>query len=379
MLRRCGVVLILAVGLFSWTVRGAEEPFRYAECKHGQGELRYINGLPVLTLAGTPEDIGEQMAALAAKPAARLFDYPKEFLKLYKVDSTWPAFVAVGRSMVPQFPPDHRQELEGFIKASGVNRDADVTGNTMFDIKKILACSTIVVEPNRSATKGPLLGRNLDFDTLGYLQDYSLVSVYHPKGKHAFAAVGFPGVIGVLSGMNDAGLTLAVLEVFSARNGEGGFDSKGTPYAMCYRRLLEECTTVDEAEKLLSSMHRTTTTNLTICDKNGGVVFEVTPKSVIVRKAEDGLCACTNHYRSEKLATSLKCRRYEALQEVGKQPVIGIPEVAKGLHAANQDWLTLQTMVFEPATLKLHLAIGPCPTSSLPMKELDLGPLLKTN
>ena len=42
----------------------------------------------------------------------------------------------------------------------------------------------------------------------------------------------------------------------------------------------------------------------------------------------------------------------------------------------NQGWLTLQTMIFEPAELKLHLAIGACPTSALPMKTLELAPLL---
>jgi len=41
----------------------------------------------------------------------------------------------------------------------------------------------------------------------------------------------------------------------------------------------------------------------------------------------------------------------------------------------NLGGLTVQTMIFEPATLKLHLAIGSCPSSALPMKELDLKPL----
>jgi hypothetical protein len=33
-------------------------------------------------------------------------------------------------------------------------------------------------------------------------------------------------------------------------------------------------------------------------------------------------------------------------------------------------------MIFEPATLKLHLAIGTPPTSALPLKTLELKPLL---
>src|SRR5205807_4621051 len=143
-------------------------------------------------------------------------------------------------------------------------------GNTMFDLKKFFACSALVVEPERSATRGLLLGRNLDYPSLGYIEQYSLVTVYRPRGKHAFASIGFPGVIGCLSGMNDAGLALGVLEVFQVKDRSEKFDASGTPYALCYRRLLEECATVDEAEKLLRAMKRTTTTNLVICDKKGG-------------------------------------------------------------------------------------------------------------
>jgi hypothetical protein len=282
-------VWLVVIGLVGLTVARAEEPFHYTEAKNGHAELRYINGLPVLTLSGTPEQIGEQAAVLAAKPANKLFNYPREFLRLYKVDSTWPLFVAIGKSMVAQFPAEYRREMESFIKTSGIDRDLMVTANTMFDTKKFIACSTLIVQPERSATKGPLLGRNLDFDTLGYLQDYSLVTIYHPTGKHSFASVGFPGLIGVLSGMNDSGLALTVLEVFFPGH-EGGFDPKGVPYAMCYRRVLEECTTVEEAEKLLRSLPRTTTTNLAICDKHGGAVFEITPKTVYVRKPVNGTC-----------------------------------------------------------------------------------------
>ena len=105
--------------------------------------------------------------------------------------------------------------------------------------------------PEHSATKGPLFGRNLDFYTLGMLDKYSLVTVHRPKGKHAFVSIGFPGLFGCVSGMNDAGLALAVHEVFLARDGASMFNPKGVPYTFCFRRILEECETVEEAEKLL--------------------------------------------------------------------------------------------------------------------------------
>ena len=113
---------------------------------------------------------------------------------------------------------------------------------------------------------------------MGYIHEHTLVTVYRPTGKHAFASVGFPGLVGVLSGMNDAGLCVAVLEVYDAKDGEPHFNPKGIPYAMCHRRLLEECTTIAEAKKLLERMPRTSLLNLAVADRTGTAVFEVTPK-----------------------------------------------------------------------------------------------------
>ena len=56
-----------------------------------------------------------------------------------------------------------------------------------------LGCSSLLVSAEKSATHGPLLGRNLDFYTLGVLDKYGLVTVHRPRGKHAFAVGGAAG------------------------------------------------------------------------------------------------------------------------------------------------------------------------------------------
>ena len=96
-------------------------------------------------------------------------------------------------------------------------------------------CSSMIVEASRSSTGGPLFGRNLDFYTLGILDKYGLVTVHRPKGKHAFASIGFPGIFGCISGINDAGLALAVHEVFLSKDKAPMFNPKGMPYTMCFR------------------------------------------------------------------------------------------------------------------------------------------------
>jgi hypothetical protein len=101
------------------------------------------------------------------------------------------------------------------------------------------------------------------------LDKYGLVTVHLPKGKHAFAAIGFPGFFGCVSGINDAGLALAVHEVYLSKDKAPMFNPKGVPYSMCVRRILEECTCLEEAEKLLRSTERTTLLSLAACDRRG--------------------------------------------------------------------------------------------------------------
>jgi hypothetical protein len=370
--------LVAACLIFTAAAARAVEDRPYREARYENGELRYISGLPVLLVAGTPAEIGRQKAALTGEVAEKLAAYPKELLKLFGREDQWPKALELGRALLPQFPADYREELQAFGEKSGLGGELGIVGNTLVDTYRGgFGCSSLLVGPQRSATGGPLFGRNLDFFTLGVLDKYSLVTVHRPQGKHAFVSIGFAGLFGCLSGMNDAGLALAVHEVYLSRDHSPMFNPKGVPYTFCFRRMLEECTTVEEAEQLLRSCERTTRLNLALCDRQGGAVLEMTPKTVALRRGEDGLCACTNHFRTRELAVFPWCRRYNILVQSNSLPTPDVADVARKLHEVNQGRMTAQTMIFEPAPLVLHLAIGACPSSAQPLRRLELGPLLK--
>ncbi len=354
-----------------------ESPFHAGRAEGG--ELQFIDGLPVLLVQGTPEEIGRQKAALTGEAVKAIADYPQKLLRAVHCQQRWPAIVADGRTLFKQAPADHREELRALAKALGIDADSGVAANTVMDTyRSWLGCSSLIVSAEKSATKAPLMGRNLDFYALGFLDKYGLVTVYRPRGKHAFAAVGLPGMVGCLSGMNDAGLTLAVHEVFLAADGSTWLNLKGMPYTMCFRRILEECTTVEEAEKMLRSTPRSTMLNLAVCDRRGGAVLEITPKSVVLRRGKDGICVCTNHFRSPQLAVLTWCSRYDILAKAAAMKTIGLDDIARKLDAASQGPLTMQTMIFEPATLVLHLSLGPAPSSKQPLRTVPLAPLFET-
>ncbi len=375
-LPRHSLRLLLAMLLLAAAVVRADDtrPFREGRC--GDAELRYINDLPVLIVSGTPEEIGRQKAVLTRDVVQKLAAYPRLLLERSSHKDRLAKFLETGKMLTDRLPADYREEMRSFARQSGLDRDMGILANTLADMYRgSFSCSSLMVDAKRSATKGPLFGRNLDFYTLGLLDKYSLVTVHRPKGKHAFVAIGFPGLFGCLSGMNDRGLALAVHEVFLSHDGAVMFNPKGTPYAFCFRQMLEQCTTVEEAEELLRATERTTLLNLALCDRHHSVVLEMTPNSVVARHGSEGICACTNHFRTDELVVLPWCNRYRKLVQSRKLDQLDIADVAQKLNEVNMGRLTVQTMIFEPATLKLHLAIGSCPSSALPLKLLELGPL----
>jgi isopenicillin-N N-acyltransferase like protein len=363
----------------------ADPPFRYPEAKCPHGELKFIGGIPVLSVDGTPDEIGSAVGLLALRPGQRMARYPEDILKEFYLGIFRAPLLHAGREMVKQFPADYRWELEAMAHAAHVDRDLMVLGNTMFDLKKVVACSALLVEPRRSETGGTLMGRNLDYPPLGYAHEFTLVTVYRPaSAKHAFATVGFPGLIGCLSGMNDAGLAVAVLEVHQVRSSEKRFDHNGTPYALCYRRLLEECSTIDEAHQLLEKMTRTGLSNLVIADRQGVATFEISPEHVIVRRGPHGTTVCTNHFNTKELKPEIGLDffdtygRFASLTKVGDmERKLSPADLHLALHAVSFKTFTLQTMIFESEPLRLHLAAGSIPSSAGEMRTLDLGPLFR--
>src|SRR5262249_47633320 len=146
----------------------AADPFRFPEAKHGKAELKYLEGVPVIQVEGKPAEIGEQMAVLTVKSAEKLLDYPRDYLKSRKLDFSWPLIVKMAQGMAPQFPPDYLQEIDTGVKVARLDRELLIAANAAFDIKRMMGCAALIVEPQRSASKQILFGRNLDFPTLDY-------------------------------------------------------------------------------------------------------------------------------------------------------------------------------------------------------------------
>lgn len=375
-----GSLLFALACAFVTPARAAEER-TFAQAKSGKGELRYVEGVPVLFLEGNPEEIGKQAGTLVGPATKPLLGLPRQILADRESVVGWTVVATLAEGLVNHAPVRYRREIDAACKAAELTpdeRNAYLVANAMVELRRMGGCSAVLVEPDRSATGQMLFGRNFDFPTFGRLDKLGLVSVVRPAGKKAFVSVGFPALTGVVSGMNEDGLAVATLDVYSSKDASPMFDPLGVPLALTYRQVLEECSTVGEAEALLKSIRHTTWMNLAACDTKRAVVFEITPKGVVTRAAEQAPLVCTNHFRSPQLCTSKTCGRFDAITAtVGGKERVGLPDVQKALHAANQGDLTIQSMIFEPEGRVLHVALGSPPVTARPMTRLDLKPLLR--
>ena len=350
---------VAVFGLLCQAVLAAPPQPVYREASREGGQLKYVNGIPLLIVQGTPEQIGAQEIALVLEATRPLMAMPRKLLKEEGVEMLWPAVVALARSAMDRAPPRYRQELEAGDRGSKLSQAEQETLlviNSLAELRRF-ACSALIVEPARSASGEMLFGRNFDYASYGVLDRYGLVTVCRPKGLHAFAAVGFPGLLGVTSGMNDAGLAIACLDSGPAKDRSSGFLSQGPPLMLTFRRVLEECATVAEAQKLLQSVKHNTWMNLAACDRQRAVVFEITTRQVAVREAEAHLLAATNHFRTPALSVTKKCRRYEKLSKYWQRSgPLAWQDVAQAMRDVADREETIQTMIFEPATLRPRIA-----------------------
>lgn len=373
--------LIFALSVF-WSLVGvsnAAESFRFPEATYEKGQLRYINDVPVLSVRGSPEDIGRQIGVLALKPSLSLVDRFRDHLKRKAPGAATSVLLLASEGYYQRFPNERRREIDAMITASGADRKLVILANTIFEFQRALVgCSGVLVASERSASGKALYGRNFDCPppVQDLLAEYSLVIVYHPVGKKAFAMVTFPGLLAASCGMNEDGLALGANTVNRTGDQSPPIDPNGMPYAIAARDVLETLGSVDAFDGWIRKHPSTGMGLLLACDSARQRVFEITTKNIGTRNPDAGLLFCTNHFRLPPMALPTQCWRYQVFEKSKKSDKLSVDDVAKLLNDVNQRDRTIQTMIFEPADLVLHLSIGHGPTSAKPLKRLDLNQLL---
>jgi len=334
------------------------------------GRLEKIGNVPILHLAGTPSAMGTaQGTLLKDRFHALRRQYLDEFLEEGALRAT---FVFVGMGLQGFMPQPYIEEMRALAAGSGETYQTVLLANTFLDSMRTFRCSVFIAE-GKAAREGKLLfARNNDFPSLGIAHKSTVLAVYHHTAPlHSFISVGWPGIVGVISGMNDRGLTVATLVSLSPSPVQPGM-----PYCMMYRRILETCTTPEQALAVVRATTRTSANNLAVAAPGTEpLIIEFDSRKVAARRPERGILMATNHFRSpvhvaQPRPLDGRWQTFTRLAETLRGKV-DIRALAGVLRAVQQRGLTIQSMIFEPESQLLHLAVGHVPSASGPYVTID--------
>ncbi len=257
-----------------------------------------------------------------------------------------------------------------------------------------LAQSLTIVAQQQQAPARVWLGRAFALPGLddGGDAETPVVEIVHPQGLQAFASVGWPGQLGVVTGINAAGIAVIVDPV---RTVDVRPTRTARPVTQLARAVLEQAKTLDEAIKMIQGTPTLGSALIVLVDGTSGswVIIERTPgKAIVERKPKTrvfGDLLTTNALASDPendrasrtLPTATRIDRATRLVKAPLPDVAAVAAVLRDQRATDEsprppghrgvidDGRAIQQVILDPASLELWVAD---PTSNGRMRAFDL-------
>ena len=355
------VLLGLAVSLAGISRCNSAPAFKEASTEHGS--LKRRGGTWVLRLSGSAPERGEAAGKLVGEQIRWLLPrYLKATLGSEKLPAKAVGLVGKYEKNIPK---DHLDQLTALARAAKVDRDSLLAVNLAPEVFVAQGCSCLALEAGRTSGGKVLLGRNLDWHGGEYLKSLGLVVIEKGSG-HAFASVSWPGLVGVVSGMNERGLSAANLVVLGA----GGADSAGMPVMFMLRKVLTETSDVDQAAGMIRDLRRSVCQNYALADTKTVRVLESCPDSVRVRTPKDGFLSVANHLNEDKHTRTNS--RYAKMIRAAGAGKLDVEKLKAALSQVALGKMNVQAVIFEPQGRVLHLSISEVPAASGTWTSLPL-------
>lgn len=158
------------------------------------------------------------------------------------------AFSSKIPSILPHIPVKYIEEMQGVAEGADVPF-SDILWLNLFP--EMFHCCAITAHGEASSDKSLYHARLLDYAVGKDLQSSAVLLVVKPASAIPFLSVTYAGFIGCITGMNEKKISLGEIGGL----GYGKWD--GIPMSFLLRSLLEEASTLAEAQQLLSSNKRT--------------------------------------------------------------------------------------------------------------------------
>ena len=267
--------------------------------------------LLLVRLEGTPEQIGFSHARLMYREMVenegvmldRFSEHvPSRLARLLLLDLAQFRYRNVDRDM----SADRLREIAAGARGFQPDPYADVFDtfqrfvylNALYDIalsfehSPLIGCTTFTLHGDAVKNNHTLLARAFDFEIDEVFDRRKAIFLVREAGKIPFASVAWPGLVGVVSGMNAEGLAVVV---HGARGGEA--TSTGEPVVHALRRVLGAARNLEQATALLREREPMVSHIVIVADRNGdSATLERVPGAPLHFFRHDKRAVTTNHF-----------------------------------------------------------------------------------
>lgn len=317
------------------------------------------------------------------------------------------------RNMVQHIPTEYLEEIYAMSLSCGKEYDDYGTPYTrqlnyhaahdighMMQEYMLVGCSSFAAWGKESADGELIVGRNFDFYAGDDFAKNKIVIFVNPDSGYKYASITWPGMTGVVSGMNECGLAVTI----NAAKGAVP-TSTAMPVSLLVRHILMHASNINEAMAIAENYQIFVSESILVasaCDKRAAII-EKTPKETHLYSVDSTHILCTNHYQStfladnehnvKNIATSDSKYRFDRLAELitDNAPLdvrksVNILRNRYGLH--NEDigltnekslnqFIAHHSVVFEPEKLKMWVSTSPWQCG--PFLCYDLNEMFYTN
>jgi hypothetical protein len=282
--------------------------FGESALRRGEGDLWELH------LKGTPS-----MRGLAFGELCRNLMYEQEKAFVSQIKTIVPSenylsflkylTIIYNRNISSNIPLEYREEI--YTSSLACSSEFDYIGNA-YDRQlnyhaahdlghamqeyMLVGCSSFAVWGSKSADSSLLVGRNFDFYVGDDFARNKIISFYYPEKGYKFASVGWAGMVGVLSGMNEKGLSITL----NAAKSSPPVSSK-TPISIIARHILQYASNIEEAYNLAKELDAFVSESLLIGSAADGkaAIIEKSPDGTYLYETTGEMIISTNHFQSE--------------------------------------------------------------------------------
>ena len=350
-------------------------------------------------VTGNPSERGIAYGELLKVPIETQEKHFVDQLKKIVPNATWRNILKysvafLNKALPDNIPLEYKQEIYGISKSFSDKYDfigpkyhrilnyhaAHDIGHALKDYNMV-GCTSFALKGDKTTDGELLVGRNFDFYMGDEFSDEKVVTILSPDTGYKFIMVSWAGFIGVVSGMNENGMTVTI----NAAKSDIPMGTK-TPISILAREILQYATDIDSAYAIAKKRDVFVSESILITSakENKSAIIEKSPKKIGLYRNNTDATLCTNHYQSEaydddennivNVKSSDSKHRFKRLNQLLENKVFDGPKAAEVLRdmkdtnnlfigignpkSINQS-IAHHSVIFKPGQLKMWMSTKP--------------------